>query len=217
MSLTKVPITLVYKKKYSASEKKKLNGIDATWKGQTQRSPRITNDIILLHKYKQPGDKKPEWNVLAGWWEKEVSIGGKKQKLAGITFVPGGHMEAMGVRDKKISGGEEGDVNLNTSAKKELWEETGIRGSDISRMQPLALIDMAENDPRAHVIRMIWIATTKKMPKPTEEISAFYHIPLKKLPGLLKGNKGKFVLNHDKMMKIVMSLPEFKKYVKSLK
>ena len=212
MSLVKSPITLIYRKKYTKKEEDKLKKLDATWKGQSQRSPRITNDIILLHKYKQPNDKKAEWNVLTGWWEKEVVIDGKKTKLAGVTFVPGGHMEAMGTRDPKITK-EEGDVNLYVSARKELWEETLIKPSSIKNMTPLALIDMAENDPRAHVVRMVWVATTTSLPKKTEEISKFFHIPLKKLPDLLRKNKGKFVLGHDKMMSTILKLPRFKEYI----
>lgn len=211
-----LPINLIFRKpeNYKKSEINNLmTTLSGQWIGadksnpQTQRSPFVTNDIITFCY-----DDDGKLCVLGGWWEKTIN----GVKIAGKTIVPGGHFERMGNRNPTITM-EHGDLNFMSSALKELWEETNIDPKKIKNVKPLCLIDLAENDPRAHVLRMIWLATTNEKPKSTDEIKEFYYYKLSELPDMIKNNSGGFVLNHDKMLEIVLGLPDFKKYVKNLK
>ena len=214
-TLKVAPVSLVYKPSYTTAEKKKASKLTTKWKGQEQRSPFVTVDIILLHKI------GGEWHVLLGWWEKVVTIEGKTKRVAGVTVIPGGHFEKSGARDPKITK-EGGDLNLISAAKKELHEETNISPSKLKDLTPLAVIDRVENDLRAHVLRTVFVATTTGIPKPSEEIKKFYHVPLRDLKrdakkGYLMYNKQKlpFALGHDEMLLTVFQLPEFDDYVRS--
>lgn len=214
-TLKVAPISLVYKPNYTAAEKNKAKKLTTKWKGQEQRSPFVTVDIVLLHKI------GGEWHVLLGWWEKVFPIDGKPKRIAGVTVIPGGHFEKSGARDPKITK-EGGDLNLISAAKKELHEETNISPTKLKDLTPLAVIDRVENDIRAHVLRTVFVATTTGIPKPSEEIKKFYHVPLRDLKrdvktGYLKYNKQKlpFVLGHDEMLQTVFQLPAFNDYVNS--
>ncbi len=214
-TLKVAPISLVYKPTYTAAEKKKASKLTTKWKGHEQRSPFVTVDIVLLHKI------GGEWHVLLGWWEKVFPIDGKPKRIAGVTIIPGGHFEKSGSRDPKITK-EGGDLNLISAAKKELHEETNISPTKLKDLTPLAVIDRVENDLRAHVLRTVFVATTTGIPKPSEEIKKFYHVPLKDLKrdakkGYIMYNKQKlpFALGHDDMLLTVFQLPEFDDYVSS--
>lgn len=209
------PIVYIKRKSYPNALVSKLNKMTTSWKNQEQRCPSITSDIILFHHY------KGKLCVLMGYWKKEVLINNKKQTHEGITIVPGGHYERMGKRNPKITK-EHGDKDQFHSAIKELQEETGIK--NIKKLTPICIIDRSDNDPRTHVVRMVFCGYTKEMPKSTEEIQDFYHIPVQDLNKIIKENKVvyngktmKFALNHNVMLDIVSKLPAFKQYIKQIR
>jgi len=202
------PITYIRRKSYPNELLKKLDKMTTSWKNQEQRCPAITSDIILFHRY------KGKLCILMGYWKKEVLINNKKQVHEGITVVPGGHYERMGRRNPKITK-EKGDRDQLNSALKELEEETGIK--KIKDLKPICIIDRSDNDPRTHVLRTVFTAYTKEMPKSTEEIQDFFHIPVSELGKIIRekrvkynGKTMRFALNHDIMLEIVSKLPAFK-------
>ena len=230
-------ISYITKKSYS--EDLELDEMNTQWKSgkfdDYQRTPDITTDIILFHRiFPSKNGKqslKGELCILAGIWTKEWN----GRNISGLTFIPGGHYERMGYRPSyliKQGADPKGDIDLYHASKKELVEETGI--NSVKRLTPIAIIDIADNDPRKHVFRSVFAGYTNKTVKPSEEIQVFYSIPVKDIEKVsrqgfitsaYKTDNGKtefvkekieFVLNHDKMMKILLKLPKFNEYIREL-
>jgi ADP-ribose pyrophosphatase YjhB (NUDIX family) len=184
---------------------------------QAQRCPAVTVDNFTLC-YKTDGSMA-EPVLVFGEFNKTHTMGGTPVQVRGLVLAAGGHYERMGARPDYFR--DKGNVDLFDAAKAELMEEIGIDESGIVASRYIGCIDDCENDPRQHLIRhvvMRWIDTD---PQESEELQRLVCIPLSSIPRMLSGALRilyqraplGLVLNHDRIIRMVLALPEAKHFI----
>lgn len=187
---------------------------------QYQRTPDDTVDNVTFC-FKTDGSMEEPVLVL-GEFNKSCNLSGQVQRVHGLCLAAGGHYERMGQRPASFS--EAGDVDLLVAASKELEEEIGITEDGIVASQYVGFIDDPNNDPRKHVIRHIILRHVDVDPSQSEELANLVCVPLSKVVPLLNGKfrvrlNGEalgMVLNHDKVIRLVLSTPAGRQFVESM-
>jgi ADP-ribose pyrophosphatase YjhB (NUDIX family) len=129
----------------------------------------------------------------------------------------------MGNKPKHV---EKGHMCISEASVSEVFEELQIHKSDIKATKMLGVIDDIENDPRMHGIRFIYLRWVETEPKKSDELKSIVSVPISLLNNLAErrvawpNKEGKplgMVLNHDKMIKLVMAHPDTQKFLTNIK
>lgn len=189
--------------------------------GYPQRCPFIwVDNIIFLY---QEGMSQP--HLLIGRWKKQVEIYGTLTELEGLVLAGGGHYERMAkkgpIYDNMMSRSimpEGGDFSLRAAADKELGEEIGIDPRNVKATRELGMMDDVFSDPRCHGLRAgIYLRWIDQAPRSTEELKSVIAIPVDQLHRLYNntdkwkfpdGKEFGFILNHDKLIRMIMKHPD---------
>jgi ADP-ribose pyrophosphatase YjhB (NUDIX family) len=197
---------------------KLVAGIDPETIGpQVQRCPAVTVDNFTLC-YKTDGSMAEPVLVL-GEFNKVHSVAATPVRVRGLVLAAGGHYEMVGARPDYFR--DKGNANLFDAAKTELLEEIGIDESGIVASRYIGCIDDCENDPRKHLIRHVIMRWIDKDPQESEELQRLVCIPITSIPRMLSGalrilyqrSPLGLVLNHDRLIRMVMALPDAKGFI----
>lgn len=216
------PIFLITRKDpYSETDRSITNHLDFTWKSSLlertptphpQRCPSVWADNFVF--FMQKGMKEPE--LLLGEWSKRVKEYGEEKQLHGLVVAAGGHYERQ-ANKKEYPQTEKGHLSWREAADRELFEEVKIPKERVKATQMVAVMDDVYNDPRVHGIRGIHLRWVEMEPKSSDELKTIVSVPLSCLPSLCGGkvawsnSQGKklgFILNHEKMVSLIMHLPD---------
>jgi hypothetical protein len=182
-----------------------------------QRCPRITVDSLTFVPCIHNG--QAELGLVMGEFNKKMPDG---ETIHGWAIAAGGHYESTG---RGPPGLEKGDICLRAAADKEMKEEIKISQDQVLAQQHIAMIDHL-NDPRFPCLRSVFFRIASIDPSTSEELKHIVVVPFSILSGLCSGHYGypnpknlaerlPVVLNHDRLILTVMSLPAAGEFIRN--
>lgn len=235
--IQEMPVSYLYKP-LPQDEISSLNGtFSSVWenkkgqtyeekKAQTQRTPDVTVDTIILRI-----EKDGEILVLLGEFDKpHIQPSKNKVQCRGLVFPGGGHYERIGGR-MPVQNYEPSHGSAVQAADDETLEEVGISKKSALLRDLICVMDVAPYEIRKHCVRLIFgmLVDPASTPSTSDEIKKLYWVPFDSVIEIAKGDTEfevghgdsarslSFTLKHDKMFLALIRTDRFKKFLSQCK